>query len=136
MQCLTWQKISLRHFRCWNAFVLYKRYERRSFLHFWKIYEFQQSIKNLWPKTRTKTCIYLDANCLYGYAISKFYPTDPIKGKDSKEFDLNKYSINNLKGCVLEIDLEYPEKLRELHNDYPLAQNKIEIKKEILSNIK
>ena len=26
-----------------------------------------------------------------------------------------------MKGCVLEVDLEYPKELRELHNDYPLA---------------
>ena len=37
-------------------------------------------------------------------------------------------------GCVLEGDLKYPKELSELHNDYPLAPDKIEIKKEILSN--
>ena len=31
-------------------------------------------------------------------------------------------------------DLEYPKELRGLHNDYPLVPDKIEIKKEILSN--
>ena len=40
---------------------------------------------------------------------------------DPKEFDLNKYTVNSLKGCVLEVDLEYPKELQELHNDYPLA---------------
>ena len=35
--------------------------------------------------------------------------------------------------CFLEVDLEYPKELRELHNDYPLAPDKIEIKREILS---
>ena len=38
-----------------------------------------------------------------------------------------------MKGCVLEVDLEYPKELHELHNDYPLAPNKIEIKREMLS---
>ena len=37
-------------------------------------------------------------------------------------------------GCFLKIDLEYPKELRELHNDYPLAPDKIEIKIEILPN--
>ena len=32
---------------------------------------------------------------------------------------MNKY--NSSKGCVLEVDLEYPKELPELHNDYPLA---------------
>ena len=46
---------------------------------------------------------------------------------------MNKYTGNSLKGCVLEVDLEYSKELRELHNDYPLAPDKIEIKKEMLS---
>ena len=36
--------------------------------------------------------------------------------------------------CVLKIDLEYPKELQELNNDYPLAPNKIELKREILSD--
>ena len=49
--------------------------------------------------------IYLDANNLYDYAIPKFLPTSRFKWIDPKEFDLNKYSSNSLKGCVLEVDL-------------------------------
>ena len=44
---------------------------------------------------------------------------------------MNKYTSNSSKGCVLEVDLEYPEELRELHNGYPLAPEK-KIKREIL----
>ena len=54
-----------------------------------------------------------------------------------------KYTINKqtwinilaivLKGCILEVDLKYPKELLELHNDYPLASDKIEIKRKILS---
>ena len=47
---------------------------------------------------------------------------------------LNEYTSNSSKGCVLEIDLEYPKELRELQNDYPLAPDKIEIKREMLSD--
>ena len=72
----------------------------------------------------------MDANNLYGSAMSKFPPTGGFKWIDSKEFDLNKYTSNSSKGCVLEEDLEYPKELRELHNDYPLAPAKIEINKE------
>ena len=47
---------------------------------------------------------------------------------------MNKFTSNSLKRCVLEFDLDYPKELRELHNDYPLAPNKKEIKKkEMLS---
>ena len=45
---------------------------------------------------------------------------------------MNKYAINSSQRCVLEVDLEYSEELRELHNDYFLAPDKIKIKKEIL----
>ena len=65
--------------------------------------------------------------------MSKFRPTSRFKGINPKEFDLNKYATNSLKGCVLEFDLEYPKELRELHNDYPLAPDKIEIKREMQS---
>ena len=51
---------------------------------------------------------------------------------DPKEFDLNKYTSNSSKGSVLEVDLEYPKKLRGLHNGYPIASDKIEIKREML----
>ena len=46
---------------------------------------------------------------------------------------MNKYTSNSLEGFVLEVDLEYPKEVHELHNDYPLAPNKIEIKREMLS---
>ena len=52
---------------------------------------------------------------------------------DPKELDLNKYPNNSSKGCDLEVDLEYPKELHKLHNDYPLAPDKIEIKRGMLS---
>ena len=45
---------------------------------------------------------------------------------------MNRYTHNNSKGYVLEGDLEYPKELRELHNDYHLAPDKIEMKGEML----
>ena len=81
------------------------------------------------PKQESKHIIYLDANNLYGYAMSKFLPTSGFKWIDPKEFDLNKYTSNHSKRSVLEVDLEYPKDLRELHNDYPLAQDKIKVER-------
>ena len=52
---------------------------------------------------------------------------------DPKEFDLSKYTNNSWKGCVIEVDLEYPKELHKLNNVSPLATDKIEIKREILS---
>ena len=66
-------------------------------------------------QNKNQNIIYLDANNLYGYAMSKF------QMDISKMFNLNKYTSNSSKVCIIEVDLEYPKELRELHNDYPLA---------------
>ena len=46
---------------------------------------------------------------------------------------MNKYTSNSSKRWVLEVDLEYPKELPEFYNDYPLALDKIEIKREMFS---
>ena len=85
-------------------------------------------------KQESKHFTYLDMNNLYGYATSKFLPTKGFKRIDNQVFDFNKYSSNSSKGCVLVVDLEYPKELWELHSDYQLAPNNIEINKKMLSN--
>ena len=41
---------------------------------------------------------------------------------------------DNPNGCILEVDLEYPEKMHNLHNDHFLVPEKIESKQSMLSN--
>ena len=53
--------------------------------------------------------------------MSKFLPSCGFKRIDPKEFDLNKYTSNSSKECALEVGLEYPKELQELHSYYPLA---------------
>ena len=72
--------------------------------------------------------IYLDANNLYGYEMSKFLPASGFKWIDP----MNKYKSNSSKGYVLLVDLEYPKELQELQNDYALAPDKIEIRAKLL----
>ena len=84
------------------------------------------------PKLESKHTTYLDANNLYGYVMYKYLPKDGFKGIN--QFDLNKYTSNSLRGCVSEADLKYPNWLRHLHYDYPLVQDKIEIKEKMLSS--
>ena len=67
---------------------------------------------------------YLDANNLYGWAMSKPLPTHGFKWMKVSELETcEKHS------CILEVDLEYPRSLHDLHNDYPLALEQIEVNK-------
>ena len=64
-------------------------------------------------KNKNQIIIYLDANNLYGYAISKFVPKNGFKWIDPEEFYSSKYSSNSSKGFVLEVNLEYSKELNE-----------------------
>ena len=56
-----------------------------------------------------------------------------LSKKEIDEFDLNLVKENSSVGYNLEIYLEYFRKLHDLHNDYPLAQKKLEISQDMLS---
>ena len=67
---------------------------------------------------------YLDANNLYGWAMSKPLPTHGFKWMKVRE--LETWEIHS---CILEVDLEYPKSLHNLHSDYPLGPEQIEVNK-------
>ena len=46
---------------------------------------------------------------------------------------MNSVSENSSVAYILEVDLEYPSKLHDSYNDYPLAPEKLEISQNILS---
>ena len=85
----------------------------------------------------SKYIMYLDANNLYGWAMSQYLPTGGFKWMSEKqinEIDLAKYQEDSKKGLILEVDLEYPEKLHDLHNDYPVGPEKVKVTEDMLSN--
>ena len=84
----------------------------------------------------SKYIMYLDANNLYGWAMSQYLPTGQFKWltKDQlRKGDLADYQENSDEGVILEVDLDYPEELHDLHNDYPLAPEKLKVNKNMLS---
>ena len=94
-------------------------------------------MKNYNDKEPTQYIMYLDANNLYGWAMSQYLPTGNFKWLSQKQIEktnLNEYTENSKKGLLLEVDLEYPHELHDLHNDYPLGPEKIKITKDELSD--
>ena len=53
--------------------------------------------------------------------------------KQIDKIDLAKYKEDSEKGLILEVDLEYPEELHDLHNDYPLEPEKVRVSNDMLS---
>ena len=66
--------------------------------------------------------MYLDANNLYGWAMSKPLPMQGFEWMEESELE----TWEN-QSCILEVDLEYPKSLNDLHSDYPLAPERVEV---------
>ena len=74
-------------------------------------------------------------NNLYDWAMSGYLPHGRFKWlKNVDNFDVNSIGEESSIGCILEVDLKYPDKLHVLHNDYPLAPEKIGIPYDMLSD--
>ena len=75
-----------------------------------------------------------DANNLYGLSMIQKLPYKNLKWDDTlKEEDIINYKNNNI-GYILEVDLEYPKELHDLHNDYPMAPEVMNVKADMLSD--
>ena len=88
------------------------------------------------PSVPTSYIQYLDANNLYGWAMSQPLPVGEHKFLSDEEveaFDVTKVDENGSTGYVLEVDLLYPDHLHDLHNDLPLAPEKTIVTTEMLS---
>ena len=74
---------------------------------------------------------YLDANNLYGWAMSKKLPVNGFKWFDTSETSdkinedfIKNYDENNDKGYILEVDVKYPKRVYELHSDLPFLSER------------
>ena len=77
---------------------------------------------------------YLDANNLYGAAMSQKLPMNGFKwvndiSKIDKKFVKSYYKKNGDKGYILEVDVDYPSKLHRLHSDMPFLPERMTIDK-------
>ena len=93
-------------------------------------------MKDYNPDKPSKFIQYLDANNLYGWAMSQSLPTNGFKWMNNltkeKVMDILEKansSMNNSvkKGYIFEVDLEYPKEIWKSHNDYPLAPEKMKV---------
>ena len=78
---------------------------------------------------------YFDANNLYGLAMTKKLPYDNFKWDYSFLTDkkILNYDEDSDDGYILEVDLQYPEQLHDLHKDYPLAPEIMSVSEDMLS---
>ena len=78
-------------------------------------------------------CMYLDANSLYGWAMFQNLPVNDFEWVEKlSEFDerfIKNYDENNDKGYILEVDVEYPKKLFNLHKGLPFLVERKKIDK-------
>jgi hypothetical protein len=80
--------------------------------------------------------INLDANSLYAGAMKEPMPYGGFKWLTSQEtdtFNIENIPDDNPEGYVLMVDLKYPKELHDLHDDYPLAVEQLNIPSEDLS---
>ena len=76
---------------------------------------------------------FLDANNLYGWAMSQKLPVNGFKWvKKLSQFNedfIKKYDQNSNTGYFIEVDVEYPKNLFSLHNDLPFLLERKKIRR-------
>ena len=72
------------------------------------------------PSQPSKFITYLDANNLYGWAMMKPLPVGDFEWMNEEELE----NWKNIP-CILEVDLENPRERRVLHNNYPVAPERL-----------
>ena len=76
---------------------------------------------------------YWDVNNLYGWAMSQKLPVNNFESME----DTSKFNEDFIKNCndggdegyFVEVDIQYPDKLHERHNDFPFLPERIKLEK-------
>ena len=68
--------------------------------------------------------------------MSEYIPYSEFEWlKNVDKLDVMSINKKSDVGYILEVDLEYPDELHELHNDYPLTPEKLAVTGDMLSSI-
>ena len=131
--CLKETKQDLELLKDYDMLMMFEKGIRGGISHISKRYaEANNKYMKDYDETQPSSYIqYLDANNLYGWAMSQKLPTHGFKW-----IDINKSKVIKLleekdtnQGYIFEVDLDYPDTLWESHNDYPLAPEKLKVDK-------
>ena len=88
------------------------------------------------PELPLSYIVYLDANNLYGWAMSQPLPITGVKWLKEREWcriDWELLADDSAVGYFIECDLSYPANLHDAHNDLPLGAEKLFLKHEMLN---
>ena len=90
--------------------------------------------KNYDKKIESFYLTYLDANNLYGWAMSQKLPVNGFKWYNDHLSDFNEefiknYNENSDEGYFLEVDIEYPKQLWSSHKDLPFLPERKKLEK-------
>ena len=88
------------------------------------------------PDLPSKYILYLDANNLYGWAMTQSLPEKDFRWCTDEEIAAINWRHQDETdeiGYIVECDLEYPALLHDLHNEFPLAPERVDIRVEMLS---
>ena len=90
------------------------------------------------PEEETTYLQYLDANNLYGWAMSQPLPIRNFRWFDEDDIRTYMKYPEWIKNCTLEVDLEYPRELHDAHSDYPLAPESLTVggTKKLIPNLR
>ncbi|XP_041985987.1 uncharacterized protein LOC121738160 [Aricia agestis] len=84
-------------------------------------------LENYKPSESPSYVTYIDCNNLYGYSMCQYLPLSDFRFLNEQE--INKLNVTEIPidaecGYILEVDLQYPKHLHNLHNDLPFCSEK------------